>query len=226
MSYFNYNVVDRAEEHRVREVVAGIGGDEFDNGVNKEVFLTQRGTTGKISQSGSLATRGSQDTDDMDNFPWAVLDVEDLSNIGLKNETPLIEMRTSNLSHEEAVDTFGLPEVIDRDIEMLFDILQEGHIYGDFKPQNIGYFEQGKELKPEPVDVFDIDNVEPYQNEPEQIARAIGLYLRGNDVYDGIIQKYDVPLSRAEKYVFDAMGLDEREMSGRPFKDIKNVLGD
>lgn len=226
MGYFDYDgVVDRAENHRIQEVVAGIGGDQFPDGVNKEVFLTQRNTVGKIPGSDRLAQSSGNDTREMENFPWATLDIEDLSDIGLEHRTPVIDMRPSNLSHEEAVDTFGLPEVIDRDVGMFFDILQEDKVYGDLKPQNIGYFQKGRELQPEPVDVFDIDNMEPYKNDPEQVARALGLYIRGNEFYDGIADKYDIPLSRAEKYVFESAGLDREEMTGRPFKDIKNALG-
>lgn len=203
------NVVERSENNRKKELKTGLENPELSEGAFKSVHVTPRNTVVKTVYTDQ--TPQEANTDNVDEFPWAVLDVEDLSDIGLSNESALIEMRRSDMSHEEAKDIMGVRNVIHSDLEMFFGLLEEGILYGDFKPANINYFRSGDQWEPRPIDIFDPEAAEPYSSGYQEVVNALSTYIFGTDDYDGVTDMYDLAPSEAEVEILNYLGEDVSE---------------
>lgn len=218
---------------KVHKNDAQVQGDNSDLGRHK----WQNNTIGEISDNG----------EEIESLRWAYKDSQSyntlqkadeetssetppwLENMRPGEEVQIIGMKKAPISHGQAVEELGLQEVISRDVAMFQDILQtDFEVFFDFKHQNTGYFwddENQGEMSPSPIDLYDRDAFTELDDGSSQIARSMGLYLRGNEAYSGVADEYGVPLQEAEAYVFDALGLNPGRANGKPYKDLMNTLG-
>jgi|GEM_PF-620388 len=159
----------------------------------------------------------------IDRFPWIEVDKRDSDG---PFEYALVKIDRSDLSHEEAADTIHIDEIIEKDLDMFFDLRADGITYCDFKPDNIGYFWEDGDLLAKPIDVIDKYAWTEEENLLyRRFSDIMDVYIRGTPNEDGITDIYPVTVSEAEKHIMAYIGL-EADITGDPYIDLFQALDD
>ncbi|MFB6116461.1 MAG: hypothetical protein ABEK10_03005 [Candidatus Nanosalina sp.] len=157
-----------------------------------------------------------------DRFPW--LQVDEREAEGPFNYA-LVKMARSNLTHEEAVETAHIQDIINRDLDMFFDLRDDNITYRDFKPDNIGYFWEDESLIAKPIDVIDSN---AWEQEEDLLYRRfsdiIDVYIRGTPDEDGLTDFHSISVPEVEEYVLDYLGLETTNITGDPYKDLFQTI--
>jgi hypothetical protein len=137
----------------------------------------------------------------------------------------MIRMPACDLTHEQAVDTYHISDIIRSDLEMFIDLREDDITYKDFKPENIGYFWADSELESRPIDIFDgYAWEEERELSPRKFANKIDTYITGTPDEGGLTDLYSVSTIEAEREVMDYLGLDESHADGDPCHDLQDAL--
>ncbi|MBC5792697.1 MAG: hypothetical protein H8Z69_01530 [Nanohaloarchaea archaeon] len=144
------------------------------------------------------------------------------------------------IEHAEAVDRYSpnVDQLVAEDLDMFFDMREEGVTYRDFKPDNIGYFPgdgdcQGFWSDPDsynwetvvarPIDVMDEGLKREENLSNTEMAKVLDIYIGDVPGEEGIVDLYTVSTEDAERAVLNYLGLDG-EVTGDPYMDMRRVF--
>ncbi len=166
---------------------------------------------------------------DIDRFPWA--EIEEI-----EADSPFdharIKMDPWYISHRSAAGSYHISDIISEDLDMFFDMREEGITYEDFKPDNIGYF-QDDDISDEGLPVAKAIDItdgarKPWEEEEDlpyrRFSQIMDVYIRGTPDEDGLTDLYSVSVPEAEEHVMDYFGLETTNITGDPYKDLFQVL--
>jgi len=222
-------VRDRAESMRFQRDLEAINDDgaKIGEGANNSAFYSSRGYVVKpviYDWEANDPFEQAKTVNSVDRFPW--VEVEELESNAPFNRA-MIRMPACNLTHEQAADTYHVSDVIKSDLEMFIDLRGDNITYKDFKPDNIGYFWVGDELKSRPIDIFDGYAWEQEEElSSNKFASKIDTYLQGTPDEEGLTDRYPVSTVEAEKEVMDYLGLDKSHVDGDPYNDLRDAIED
>jgi hypothetical protein len=166
---------------------------------------------------------------DVDRFPWA--EIEDLESKDKKDKAR-VRMDPWYLSHEDAMELYHVSDVISKDLDMFFEMREEGITYDDFKPGNIGYFQDDK-ISDEGVPVAKAIDItdgprKPWSEEEDlsyrRFSDIMDVYIRGTPDEDGLTDLYSVSVPEAEEHVLNYLGIESNNITGDPYKDLFKIL--
>ncbi|MFB6100607.1 MAG: hypothetical protein ABEK16_05025 [Candidatus Nanohalobium sp.] len=234
------SILEKANQHQLKEDESALGSDKakLGEGANTSVHFSPRGYVVKPVNYGKNTAQNPNEpvedpenhlkrVDNLERFPWAELEkleTEDQFNHAW------VRMSAWDLSHNEAMETYHISDVIQEDLDLFISLRDDNITYSDFKPDNIGYFWEGSHESKMPVaKAIDItDGVgKPWKVEEyfswRDFSDVLDVYIRGTPDEEGVIDRYPVQAQRAEEYVLDYLGLDA-EVTGDPYKDFFTVF--
>lgn len=223
------NIVERAKENQLNEDNSALDDDEskIGEGANTSAHISPRGYVVKpiaYDLNSEDPFELAEEIQDVSRFPWVEMDERDVE--GPFNYA-LVKISKSDLTHAEAVDSFHLSDVINEDLNMFFDLREDGFTYRDFKPNNIGYFWENENPVAKPIDVIDSH---AWEKEEELLYRRfsdiLDVYIRGTPDEDGLVDLYPVSVPEAEEHVMGYLGLNTEKITGDPYKDLFQGLED
>lgn len=222
-------VVERAEEKQLEEDnrVLDDENSKLGEGANTSAHVSSRGYVVKpvtYDWQSENPFEQAERARSVSRFPWIEVDERDAEG---PFQYAMVKISKSDLTHEEAVETCHISDIVTEDLDMFFDLREDDITYGDFKPENIGYFWEEDSLVAKPIDVIDRH---AWQQEEELLYRRFSdimdVYIRGTPNEDGLADIYSVSIPEAEKHVMDYLGLETTNITGDPYKDLFQVLED
>ena len=160
--------------------------------------------------------------ENIDRVPWSEVIVSD--------DRSLVRMAEADLTHEEAVEKYGFQQVIQEDFQMFVELAEEGVVYEDFKPANIGYFQDGKENSPEfesvrasPIDLYDCESLKIEDPSLIHFQPITDVYMTGNSDFSGLTGRYDLNEEEAHEMTIRAIAEDPEDIIGSRFYDVDDA---
>jgi hypothetical protein len=213
---FLKTVIKRAEKNQEKEDKRDSDDYKLGEGANSTVYRSDRGYVVKEVPFDQIEAenpaKSSEDPEDhieevkkIERFPWAEIEKRE----GEVIDHAKIRMSPQYISHSEAEETYSYSDLIQKDLNLFFDLREDGITYKDFKPDNIGYFSENSsesELLAKPIDITDGAR-KPWEEE-ENIAERdlkhiLELYVKGTPSEDGITDKYSISTSEACQHISD-----------------------
>lgn len=238
-------IIERAGERQLDEDSAGLDNEDskMGEGANTAAHLSPRGYVVKpVKYSKAQADNPCKSAENphdhveqvknIDRFAWA--EIEDVESTDSSFDHAHVKMKPWYMSHEEAVDSYHISDLISEELDMFFELREEeeGITYRDFKPDNIGYF-QDDNISDEGIPVAKAIDItdggrKPWEEEEDlsfrEFSDIIDVYIRGTPNEDGLTDLYSVSVPEAEKHVMEYLGTDTTNITGDPYKDIFQVL--
>ncbi|MFT4868199.1 MAG: RNAse (barnase) inhibitor barstar [Candidatus Nanohaloarchaea archaeon] len=222
-------IVERAREQQLDEDNGALEDNEskIGEGANTSAHISSRGYVVKPvayepDSDSENPFEQAEVVEDIDRFPWVEVDERDVD--GPFNYA-LVKMSRNDLTHSEAVESFHMSDVITEDLDMFFDLREDGFTYNDFKPDNIGYFWESGEPKARPIDVIDSH---AWEQEEDLLYRRfsdiLDVYIRGTPKEDGLVDLYPTSVPEAEEHVMEYLGMDTENITGDPYKDLFQAM--
>lgn len=227
--------LEEAERYQLEEDRRGLDSEraKIGEGGNTSAHLSSRGYVVKTIEFDEIEAQNpcnaaespfdqAERIENIDRFPWAELKKLDMDH---PSDRALVRMNGSDMSHEEAVELQHISNVIWEDLDMFFELRDEGITYGDLKPENIGYFwtDDMNRFVAKPIDVFD-GKRKPWSEEEDisyrKFSDILDVYIRGTPDEDGLVDLYTISTPEAERYVMDYLGLGTENITGDPYKDF------
>ena len=221
------SVLERAERSQLEEDerILGVEEAKLGEGANTSAHLSPRGYVVKpvsYDWQSEDPFEQAETARGIDRFPWVEIAERDVD--GPFNYA-LVKMSPSDLSHKEAVEVLGVEDVVSEDLDMFFDLRQQGVTYSDFKPENIGYFWEDESLLAKPIDLIDSYAWSEEQELPyREFSDILDVYIRGTPNEEGLVDLYPVSAEKAEEQVMDYLGIESQTVTGDPYKDFFQVF--
>jgi len=236
------DILERAQQRQNEEDNGGLEDDSLKvgEGANTSAHLSPRGYAMKPVQYDQVqADNPMKEAEhprdhiervrNVDRFPWAELEELEADD---HFDYARVKMEPWYMSHEAAVDSFHVSDVIAGDLEMFFEMREEGITYEDFKPDNIGYFQddniatQGIPVA-KAIDITDGAR-KPWVEQEElpyrRFSDIMDVYIRGTPDEDGLTDIHPVSVPEAEEHVLNYLGLETTNITGDPYKDLFQTL--
>lgn len=231
-------IVERAEERQLDEDTRVLEDEnsKLGEGANTSAHVSSRGyvlkTVAYDKAQAAIEGNGAESPHDhiervrdVDRFPQAELEE-------IEGEGPFdhawVRMDPSHMSHQQAAETYHIADVINEDLDMFFDLREEGITYDDFKPDNIHYFcddelSDGNMDVAKPIDITD-GSRKPWTEEEDlsyrRFADILDVYIQGTPNEDGLVDLYSISTPEAEEHVMNYLGLETTDITGDPYKDM------
>lgn len=160
------NSVERSEtRRRDEELQVVIRGEKEDSGTIKDVYQGLRDNKVKVMHEDDFDSEVHERLTGTDLVPQAEITERDWRDIGYHENTVVVNQNEADQDLENAIEEFGIDEVIDDTVNNLLDeFTDRGIVYKD--PQNnIAFFED----QPKPFDVYDTGAFILFDN-PEELS--------------------------------------------------------
>lgn len=162
------NFVERSEPwRRVEEIQAIRNGDVNTSGTSKDVYEGLRGKV-KPMPDKQFVEEHHEELTGSELVADADVNSLDLREIGLWEDTRVINQDCAAYTLDEAIDHYGVDEVVDRTVNRLLDgFVEQGVVFKDPK-DNIGFFYG----RPRSFDVYDSSAFMIFDEKPENMSKA------------------------------------------------------
>ena len=168
------NSAERSEiRRRDEERQTVVRGEMEDSGSIKDVFPGMRDNMIKVMHESDYEEENHERLTDTPLVADAEVNERDWSDIGYWENTIIINQEKAEYDLDEAIEEYGVDEVIDRTVNNLLDEFTErGVVYKD-PGDNIGFFQ---DEEPKAFDVYDNGAFILFDDEPEEMSEN-DLYL-------------------------------------------------
>lgn len=230
------DLLEREQEARINEVMDAIENDQvLGEGKNKTVYLTNRNEVVKPLQDNILENEFLGDLnilEKIEEFPRTEVHFADLSDIDLWCETALVFQKRADMGHKKALQKYGFG-IIDQVTDIFDGLNQQGFIYMDSKPKNIGFVRSEQDYRAAPIDILDDSAYSLFPDYEDlgtvdqnilvsNVAHQYDLYINGSEYERGLIDELHQEVqdrSSLEKY-FTLRALDRSELLEKvPYKE-------